>query len=75
MKVFILLSCMLEVFTWKADVTSFTKIVLKSPGAVSERSTQGQTKVTSSYPSIMKKRGFEQSNGLDGKPSLNLKGK
>ncbi|XP_025103893.1 metastasis-associated protein MTA1-like isoform X2 [Pomacea canaliculata] len=42
---------------------------LKMPtrlGAVSERSTQGQTKVTSSYPSIMKKRGFEQSNGLDG---------
>ena len=36
-------------------------------GAVAERTAQEQAKVSSSYPSIMKKRGYEQSNGLDGK--------
>lgn len=41
--------------------------VLCYVGAVAERTAQEQAKVSSSYPSIMKKRGYEQSNGLDGK--------
>ncbi|XP_076442316.1 metastasis-associated protein MTA3-like isoform X3 [Babylonia areolata] len=42
---------------------------LKMPtrlGAMAERNPQEQPKVSSTYPSIMKKRGYEQSNGVDG---------
>ncbi|KAL8589761.1 hypothetical protein ACOMHN_027269 [Nucella lapillus] len=46
--------------------TTVEKPALLCRGAVVERSPQEQAKMNSNYPSIMRKRGYEQSNGLDG---------
>ncbi|KAL8612830.1 hypothetical protein ACOMHN_038085 [Nucella lapillus] len=50
------------------DITALRPAMLR-PGAIAERNSQDQPKVSSAFPSIMKKRGYEQSNGLDGSPS------
>ncbi|XP_076463622.1 metastasis-associated protein MTA3-like [Babylonia areolata] len=47
------------------DIT-VEKPALLCRGAVVERSPQEQAKMNSNYPSIMRKRGYEQSNGTDG---------
>ncbi|XP_076442315.1 metastasis-associated protein MTA3-like isoform X2 [Babylonia areolata] len=47
------------------DITAEKPSVLRR-GAMAERNPQEQPKVSSTYPSIMKKRGYEQSNGVDG---------